>query len=170
MTIRQIVPQATPRGCGTGGPGEADPCRDEGTITVFVVVIATALLAMAGLVIDGGTALAARQQARSIAEQAARAGADQIARESLRTGGAPRLDPVAATAAAHRYLDARGQVGQVAVHGEAVTVTVRITRLAAILSAVGIDTLSSTATATAHGLTGIDHPEPWERAGGREPR
>ena len=140
---------------------EASPRpTDEGSVTLFVVVIAVALLAMAGLVIDGGYALAARQEAGGTAEQAARAGADAISRDALRAGGPVQLDPAAAIVAAQGYLAATGHTGTAAVQGDAVTVTVRITRPTAVLSAIGIDTVSSTATATAVGITGIDRPEP----------
>jgi Flp pilus assembly protein TadG len=137
---------------------------DEGSATLFVVVIATALLAMAGLVIDGGYALAARQEAGGTAEQAARAGADAISRDTLRSGGPVRLDPAAAIAAAQSILAATGHTGTATVQGDAVTVTVQITRRTAVLSVIGIDTVSSTSTATAVGLTGIDRPEPAQHA------
>lgn len=136
------------------------PPRDEGSATLFVVVLASALLATAGLVVDGGYALAARQEAAATAEQAARAGADALAGDGLRASGPVLLDPAAATAAAQSYLAATGHTGTVAVKGQAVEVSVRITRRTAILSAVGIDTVSSAATATAVGLTGIDRPDP----------
>lgn len=133
--------------------------RDEGSATLFVVVLAPALLAMAGLVIDGGYALAARQEAAATAEQAARAGAGALARDGLRAGDPPRLDPAAAAAAAQAYLADTGYSGTATVTGQAVTVTVRISRPTAILSAVGIDAVASTATATAVGVTGIDRPD-----------
>ena len=110
--------------------------------------------------IDGGYALAARQEAASTAEQAARAGADALARDGLRNAGPVRLDPAAATAAARSYLATTGHAGDVAVEGQTVQVKVLITRRTAILSAVGIDTVSSAATASAVGLTGIDRPDP----------
>jgi Flp pilus assembly protein TadG len=135
-----------------------DGPHDEGAVTLFIVVIATALLAMAGLVIDGGYALAARQEASFAAEQAARAGADAIAPASLHRSDPLRLDPAAARRAAETYLVTTGHDGRASVAGDAVTVTVRITRRTAILSAIGIADLSSTATATARGLTGIDRP------------
>src|SRR3712207_7980324 len=47
---------------------------ERGTVTVFVVVFMSALLAVAGLVIDGGNLLAARRHAANVAESAARAG------------------------------------------------------------------------------------------------
>ena len=132
---------------------------DEGSITPFVVVITAALLAMAGLVIDGGFALAARQDATATAEQAARAGADVLAREQAQRGGPLRLNPAAARAAAERYLAATGHTGQAAVAGDTVTVTVTVTRTTAILSAFGIGTLTATSTASARGITGIDREE-----------
>jgi hypothetical protein len=147
-------------------PADGSP-RDEGAVTLFVVVLTAALLAMAGLVVDGGYALAARQEAAAAAEEAARAGADAVSRDSVRAGGPLRVDPAAATAAVTRYLEARGQEGRARIAGDAVTVTVRITHPTAILSAVGIDTLTATATATARGLTGIEHPEPAPEGAGR---
>lgn len=132
---------------------------DGGSATLFVVMLAAALMAMAGLVIDGGYALAARQEAGATAEQAARAGADAIATDTLRAGGPIQIDPAAAVAAAQEYLATTGHTGTAAVVDNAVTVTVRITRPTAVLSAIGIDTVSSTATATAEGITGIDRAE-----------
>lgn len=142
---------------------------EEGSITPFVVVLTVALLAMAGLVVDGGYALAARQDANTTAERAARAGADALSRESLLGAGPLRIDPAAARAAADRQLTAAGETGQVTVAVDAVTVTVWVTRATAILSAIGIDTLTAVSTATARGLTGIDHEEPLRAATTREP-
>lgn len=141
---------------------------DEGSITPFVVVLTAALLAMAGLVVDGGYALAARQDANATAERAARAGADALSRESVLGAGPLRIDPAAARAAADRQLAAAGRTGQVTVTGETVTVTVRVTRATAILSAIGIETLTATSTASARGLTGIDHEEELQATRTRE--
>lgn len=166
---------------GTGDPQRRRPRRaerspaaccgcaaDEGSITPFVVVLTAALLAMAGLVIDGGYALAARQDANASAERAARAGADALSSQSVLGAGPLRIDPAAARTAADRQLAAAGRTGQVSVAGDTVTVTVTLTRPTAILSAVGIDTLTATATATARGLTGIDHEEQLRAATTRE--
>jgi len=122
---------------------------DDGAVAMFVVVITVALLAMAGLVIDGGYALAARQEAANTAEQAARVGADALS----------RIDPAQAAAAARGYLSAAGHVGDVDVSGDTVTVTVRVSKRTAILSAVGINAIAVTGRATARGLIGIDREE-----------
>ena len=133
--------------------------NDDGSITPFVVVLTAALLAMAGLVVDGGYVLAARQEAAASAEQAARAGADALSARSLLGGGPLRIDPIAARSAAERQLAEAGRTGEASVVGDTVTVSVRVTHRTAILSAVGVGTLTATATASARGLTGIDHEE-----------
>ncbi|WP_019873107.1 pilus assembly protein TadG-related protein [Sporichthya polymorpha] len=161
MTLHTVPPAPTrPTPVATRADRRRSGHDDEGSITPFVVVLTSALLAMAGLVVDGGYALAAKQDARSAAEQAARAGADVLARDAALRGGELRLDPAAARAAAERHLTVSGREGDVRVIGQTVTVTVRITRSTAILSAVGIDTLTARATASARGLTGIDREEP----------
>jgi Flp pilus assembly protein TadG len=128
---------------------------DEGAIITFVVLITVALLAMAGLVIDGGYTLAARQEAANTAEQAARAGADALSRDSLRSGEPVRVDPTAAASAARDYLAAVGHRGEVTVSGELVTVTVHVSQRMAILSAFGINEIRVSGRSTARGLTGI---------------
>ena len=50
---------------------------DGGRVTAFVVVLMTAILALAGLALDGGLALAATVRAVGQAESAARAGAQE---------------------------------------------------------------------------------------------
>ena len=60
-------------------PADSTPCADErGASTVFIVLFTVAMLAVAGLVIDGGYALGAKREAMNSAEQAARAGADAL--------------------------------------------------------------------------------------------
>jgi Flp pilus assembly protein TadG len=77
---------------------------EDGTATVFVVGFAIILLAFAGLVIDGGTALNERMKLADDVEQAARAGAQQIDVLALRENGVVRLDRGAAEARANDYL------------------------------------------------------------------
>lgn len=124
--------------------------RDErGAITVWVVFISVAMLALAGLVIDGGYAMAAKREAARVAEQAARAAADQLDTDSIRTGGNQlAVDDAAATA--RTYLSGAGESGTVSVNGDTVTVTVTKTQPSTILSAFGKDsfTVSSSASAT----------------------
>lgn len=78
---------------------------DDGSITLFAVVIFIALLAATGLVVDGGTRLRAARQATAIAEEAARAGAGQVGRDrAYAHGGHFTIDQNTALTAARAYL------------------------------------------------------------------
>lgn len=127
---------------------------DRGSAAAYLVVFMIVVVALAGLLFDGGAALAARGQAASIAQQAARAGVDTLTASSLRGGGAPAIDTSAAAAAAQAVLDAADVQGEIAATASQVTVTVHTARRASILSAVGVDTVGGSATATAVALQG----------------
>lgn len=127
----------------------AASARDEhGSVTPFVVVVVVALLAVAGLVIDGGYALGEKRKAMNVAEQAARVGSDTLNEGALRDGMV-RVDPGRAVAEAEHYLRSVGAWGAVEVDGDEVRVTVTGRSETAILSAVGIRSLRVEATATA---------------------
>ncbi len=128
---------------------------------LYMVPISFVLLLFAGLVFDGGNALAARGRAADVAAQAARAGADALTAESLRTGGPVNLqvDPVGAQQAGQRVLTAAGATGTIRVEdGDVVRVSAHVRAHTAILSAIGVDDLSDTATATAIVLHGVRTP------------
>lgn len=133
---------------------------DTGTVTSFVVVIATAVVLSAGLVFDGGLALSAKRQATGHAEEAARAGAQAIDLAAYRADGSLRLRAEQARLFARDYLTVAGASGTVAVAGNTVTVTVTATRQAQLLTLAGIDTIKVTATGRARPLRGINNPEP----------
>ena len=69
--------------------------RDGGSITAYLLIMTVALVVLAGLVLDGGAALAAHGRAADTAQQAARAGADALDEQSLRatTPGGLTADP-----------------------------------------------------------------------------
>jgi Flp pilus assembly protein TadG len=56
-------------------------------MSVFVVIFSVVVFLLAGLLVDGGAAINARLKAADIAEQGARAAADQIDVENLRSTG-----------------------------------------------------------------------------------
>ena len=122
---------------------------DDGMVTAFVVVFTLALLCMAGLVLDGGLALAAKVKAIDTAQAAARAGAQAIDIPTYRATGQITLDPAQATADAQGFLAAAGEHGSVTVAGETVEVTVTITQPTQILSVVGVDQLTVTGAGSA---------------------
>ncbi|WP_082772526.1 pilus assembly protein TadG-related protein [Actinoplanes sp. TFC3] len=126
-------------------------------MTPFVVLLSVALIAVAGLVLDAGLAIAAKVQALGIAESAARAGAQQLDLYAYRTTGATRLDPGRAAATARSWLASAGLAGDATATATTVTVTVRRTSRTQVLQLVGVGGLNVSATATAtavHGVTG----------------
>jgi hypothetical protein len=134
---------------------------DRGSLTLFAVVLALGLLAMTGLVVDGGANLTAQRRANHLAEQAARAGAQAVDVGALRAGGSPVLTARAATSAAHAYLAAAGQrAGQVVVHGDSIEVTVTRSQPTAILGLLGIHQLTVTGQGSAQLLIGVREAQP----------
>jgi hypothetical protein len=133
------------------------PLTDRGSASAYLVLMTAAVLALAGLVLDGGTALATRGHAQTVAQQAARAGADALSVASLHSGTPTtlRLDPAAARLAARRVLDAAGMDGTVTVSPTVVTVTAHATGRTALLTLIGINQLSATGTATASPIAGL---------------
>lgn len=130
-----------------------------GRVTAFVVVIVTAILLFAGLVLDGGLALAAKVRAVGEAQEAARAGAQEIDLTAYRADGTLRLAPQQATAAACSYLAAAGHTGTVSVAGNTVNVTVTVSQPTQLLGLIGIGSITVTATGQAQpqrGINGVD--------------
>jgi Flp pilus assembly protein TadG len=64
----------------------AGPDRDRGSVAVFTVVFAVAVIFLTALIVDGGNAMNARERAADIAGQAARAAANDISPATLRQG------------------------------------------------------------------------------------
>ena len=60
--------------------------RDRGSVSLWVVIFAFVTLALLILVVDGGQVIVAKSRAADIAEQAARAAADDINPAALRNG------------------------------------------------------------------------------------
>src|SRR5215217_701465 len=88
-------------------PSSADrQTSEDGQILVLTVVVGLALLAILGLVADGGLVLARHREFQGIADAAARAGAAQLDETSYRAsnGRIAVLNPTEARAAAGRYL------------------------------------------------------------------
>lgn len=120
---------------------------DRGSVSVWAIGATAACMLMLGLVVDGGSMLRARSDAFSLAAAAARAGAQQLDTDAAVEGTAT-VDPVAAEQAALDYLATHGATGTVTVTADAITVTVSSTAHLQLLTLVGADTASFTATAT----------------------
>jgi Flp pilus assembly protein TadG len=134
--------------------------EESGQVTPFVVVFVAALMLMAGLVIDGGLALAAKVRAIDEAQAAARAGAQALDLRAYRTSNTVVLDPARASAAARSYLSSTGDSGQVRVSGDTVFVTVTIAQPTQILGLAGLHALTVTGSGTATAVRGVTGPEP----------
>ncbi len=137
----------------------ARPGGDRGSITLMLAALGVALIALAGIVIDGGVKLRANQKADAVAQEAARAGAGMVDQSTAYSTGAFIVDRAQAIAEARAYLAAGGFDGQVTAQGtRAIRVTVEIIEPTRVLSIIGIDSVKSAGSATASLVTGVTGP------------
>jgi hypothetical protein len=122
---------------------------DNGSATGWAIGIFLLAILGASLVVDGGRAMTLKVDLIDAAQEAARAGANQIDLLALRADGTVQLDPTAAQAAAQEFLATIGQTGTATATTGQVTVTVTRTQRTLLLNQIGItsSTLSWTATA-----------------------
>jgi hypothetical protein len=147
-----------PRGWRPRGQ-EPDPA-DRGSLTLMLVVMFGTLIALAGLVIDGGGKLAAAENADSVAQEAARAGAGIVDRGTAYANGQFVVNEAQAEAAAHQFLAAAGYAGSVG-PGPApntIEVTVHLTEPTKVLSIIGINNFTVNGQATATLVSGVTGP------------
>src|SRR4051794_1792922 len=121
---------------------------DRGSVLPFTAVVVAALVACAGLAVDGGRILAGRRSASAIAAAAARRGSEELAFADL-AGGRASIDPARATAVAEAYLAQAGASGSATATAVEVTVTVTLRASTVVLGAFGIGSRSVTATRSA---------------------
>lgn len=134
---------------------------DAGSATVFVLGFAVVLFVAAGLSIDGGKAINARERLVDVSAQAARAGAAAVDENALRTRGVVVLDPAAARAAACGYLTTAGYpCPATSVTADTVTVGTYWNMPTNLLGLVGIGTIRVSGNGTARAVTGIDAGTP----------
>jgi Flp pilus assembly protein TadG len=132
--------------------------RDRGAATIFVLAFAVVLLVLAGLVVDGGLALNARQRVADDVEQAARAGSQNLNLNLLRSQGQVQIDPEPAQDAARSFLLRRGYPdGGIVVSANQTEVTAKATiqQPTALLSLIFIHSFTVTAQGTAQPEVGI---------------
>ncbi|MEU5108464.1 Tad domain-containing protein [Streptomyces sp. NPDC021354] len=125
---------------------------DAGSMTLFYAVMALMGFLVIGLVVDGGGAMNAQSRADYAAQEAARAGGQQIDPAQAIPGTAIAVDPDAARAAARAYLEDKGLDGTVTVSqdGQTLTVTVSDTYNTFFTSLIGYSTINVTGHGTAH--------------------
>jgi hypothetical protein len=130
---------------------------DRGALSLMIVVLFVAFIALAGIVVDGGAKLDADENAYALAEEAARAGANSVDTSTAYRSGSYVVDPEQAQEAASSYLDAAGQhdFSVRSVGSREIWVSVTITEPTTFLAIIGIGHFTCTGTATATLVTGV---------------
>jgi len=131
---------------------------ERGQVIVLVAVLMVALVAVVGLVTDGGMVFTQRRDLQNVADAAALAGAMQIDESAYRASGgtAVVLDEQAARGAAVEYLQAEGGLAyQVSVTPARVDVSVSRQASTGFLRVLGIGGFQINAGATAEPRHGI---------------
>ncbi|MFD3920259.1 pilus assembly protein TadG-related protein [Streptomyces sp. NPDC058595] len=118
---------------------------------LFYAGIALLGFVVVGLVVDIGASLNTSSRADYVAQEAARAGAQQIDPGQAITGEAIVVDPDAARSAALAYLTAENVEGKVTVggDGQTLTVTVRAVHRPLFSSLIGVGELPVTGRGSA---------------------
>lgn len=132
--------------------------REHGTVTAFVAVATVGFMLAVGLVLDGSRVLAARREAHDRAASAARAGAQALDVDGLRTRET-RVDVTAGAAAARRHLREHGSRGRVRVAGESVRVEVAVPVRMQLLGLVGMQEVTVTGSGSARMVRGVTRGE-----------
>ena len=128
-------------------------------VSAFVLAALIGVMAVIGLGLDPGEAFAAKIHSIGDAEEAARAGAQQIDLTAYRTTGTLRLDAPDAEAAAQKFLATQGETGAVTVDGDRVTVTITTAYRTQLWQLVGVDTIAVHATGSATATIGVTGPD-----------
>src|ERR671910_66844 len=90
---------------------------ERGSVSLWMVTAAMAMIILAGLAVDLGGQVLTRQHVNNVAAQAARAGGQQLQASRAIRGQGVRTDPALAAAAARSYLAASDVVGTVQLRG-----------------------------------------------------
>jgi uncharacterized membrane protein len=129
---------------------------ESGQVIVMVAITMVGLVAVVGLVSDGGLVFAQRRDLQNVADAAALAGAMQLDESAYRASGSVVLDEQAAYRAAVGYLEDEGGVTySVVVRPAGVEVAVSREASTGFLRVVGIDGVEISAKATAEPRHGV---------------
>jgi hypothetical protein len=123
----------------------------------MIAVLFAVLLTFAGIVVDGAAKLAMEENATALAQEAARAGATTVDVSDAYASGSFVVDQWRALDAARQYLVSAGcdQFTVGAVGTRSIRVIVTITEPTRFLSLIGIDSFTSTGSATASLVTSV---------------
>ncbi len=130
--------------------------RDErGAAAWTLIITTTAFVALLGLVGGGGELINERVEAKRAAEQAARAGADELSVAAVRSG-TDAVDAGDAIARAKGVLHRAGWTGTVRVQGSKVIVTATGTRNPEFLGLLGVGAIRISETGSADAISTPD--------------
>jgi Flp pilus assembly protein TadG len=140
--------------------GAASARADDGAVTLFVAIAMVGLLALAGLVVDGGAKVRAVQRADRVAAEAARAAGQAIDLGAVLEGSDVRVDRRAALVAAESHLQAAGIDGSVRVvdGGAGIVVTTTTSAPTVFLGLIGVPSFTvhgSAEVALVHSVRGV---------------
>lgn len=134
---------------------------DEGQVLVMVALMMVGLVAVVGLVSDGGLVFSQRRDLQNVADAAAAAGAMQINEAAYRAEGRVVLDERMAREVAARYLDGEeGITYSVSVLPDRVDIEVSRQASTGFLRVIGIDGVAVSASASAEPRYGVDRAGP----------
>jgi Flp pilus assembly protein TadG len=133
---------------------------ERGNATLSVIVIVPAFVLVIGLVVDGAGKFQSADEARWLAQQAARVATQQVDTDAIADGNSPGVNIAAAMTAAENYLALSGVSGSVTQTPDGVRVSVTTVYHTRIMPLVGMTELSSTATVTARIVRGVDSGGP----------
>ena len=151
----------TPRRSGTRRRlSDTVKVTESGSISAGIALSAVPMIILAGLAVDLGGQVHARQHAIDVAAQAARTGGQQIQIARAVHGNGVRTDPSQAVAAARAFLAASDVTGSVTLRGGAtVVVTTRATYETKFLGIVGISSLTATGSAESRTVRSVNGNE-----------
>jgi hypothetical protein len=113
---------------------------DAGSVTLFLAISVSGLLALVGLAVDGAAKIRAVQRADRVAAQAARVAGQEIDRSSVLAGTGLKVDRRAAVLAAEDFLHASRLEGsaEVSADGRSLRVVARAKEQTIFLGLVGV--------------------------------
>lgn len=132
-------------------PGRHD---DQGSISVAAAIFGLGIFLLIGLVLMQGQSLGSLSRTREAADNAARAGAQQIDTDHLLGTGEVRIDQALASAAIATYAANLPTMSVAAVQVDGATITVTISETITPIGGVG-QTRTFTATESATALQGV---------------
>ena len=131
-----------------------DSADERGSVSIAGAVFGLGIFTLIGLVLMQGQSLGALSRTREAADNAARAGAQQIDTDHLLATGEVRIDPVLASDTVSAYAARLPAITVTGVQVEGATITVTVAETVTPITGVGT-TRTFTATESATALRGV---------------